>query len=114
MIRKPTCCSGPREILIPIRRPRPARRQSLHERHPGFEPDSGKLKWFYQVTPHDTPDWDANAPLLLVDTKYRRRDRKLLLRADKNGFFYVLDRTDGHVVLASKFVQRELGQRHRR
>jgi PQQ-dependent dehydrogenase (methanol/ethanol family) len=70
-----------------------------------LNPDTGKLKWFYQVTPHDVHDWDATAPLVLVDARYQGRDRKLLLHADKNGFFYVLDRTDGHVLLAKKFVR---------
>ena len=70
-----------------------------------LDPDDGRLKWFYQVTPHDVHDWDANAPLVLLDTKYQGQDRKLLLHADKNGFFYVLDRTDGHVLLAKKFVR---------
>jgi PQQ-dependent dehydrogenase (methanol/ethanol family) len=70
-----------------------------------LNPDTGKLKWYYQVTPHDVFDWDANAPLVLVDTKYQGSDRKLLLHANKNGFFYVLDRTDGHVLLARNFVR---------
>jgi len=70
-----------------------------------LHPDTGKLKWYYQVTPHDVDDWDANAPLVLVDMNYLGKDRKLLLHADKNGFFYVLDRTDGHVLLARNFVR---------
>lgn len=70
-----------------------------------LNPDTGKLKWHYQVTPHDVYDWDANAPLVLVDTNYQGSQRKLLLHADKNGFFYVLDRTDGHVLLARNFVR---------
>jgi len=70
-----------------------------------LNPDTGKLKWHYQVTPHDVYDWDANAPLVLVDTKYQGSDRRLLLHANKNGFFYVLDRTDGHVLLARNFVR---------
>ena len=70
-----------------------------------LNPDNGKLKWYYQVTPHDVRDWDANAPLVLVDTKIQGRERKLLLHADKNGFFYVLDRTNGHVLLAKPFVR---------
>ncbi len=70
-----------------------------------LNPDTGKLKWFYQVTPHDVHDWDATAPLVLVDTAYRGEPRKLLLHADKNGFFYVLDRTDGHVLTAQPFVK---------
>jgi PQQ-dependent dehydrogenase (methanol/ethanol family) len=70
-----------------------------------LQPDTGKLKWFYQVTPHDVNDWDANAPLVLVDAKFQGSDRKLLLHADKNGFFYVLDRTNGRLLLAKNFVR---------
>ncbi|MGH9326110.1 MAG: PQQ-binding-like beta-propeller repeat protein [Terriglobia bacterium] len=70
-----------------------------------LNPETGKLKWYYQVTPHDTHDWDATAPLLLVDAKYDGKQRKLLLFTNKNGFFYVFDRTDGHVLLAKPFVR---------
>lgn len=70
-----------------------------------LDPGNGNLKWFYQVTPHDVHDWDATAPLVLVDTEYLGQERKLLLHADKNGFFYVLDRTSGHVLLAKPFVR---------
>ncbi len=70
-----------------------------------LNPANGALKWFYQVTPHDVHDWDATAPLALVDTKYQGRQRKLLLFTNKNGFFYVLDRTNGHVLLAKPFVR---------
>ena len=69
-----------------------------------LDPDSGKLKWFYQVTPHDVHDWDATAPVVLVDSVYQGQDRKLLLYANKNGFFYVFDRTNGRVLLAKPFV----------
>lgn len=69
-----------------------------------LNPDTGALKWHYQVTPHDIHDWDSTAPLVLVDTTYQGQDRKLLLHADKNGFFYVLDRTNGQLLHASKFV----------
>jgi PQQ-dependent dehydrogenase (methanol/ethanol family) len=70
-----------------------------------LNPDTGKLKWFYQVTPHDVHDWDANAPLILIDAEYRGQPQKLLLFSNKNGFFYVLDRTNGHVLLAKPFVR---------
>lgn len=70
-----------------------------------LNPESGKLKWFYQVTPHDVEDWDTTAPLVLVDTIYHGEQRKLLLHVDKNGFFYVLDRTNGHVLLAKPAVR---------
>jgi len=71
-----------------------------------LDPASGALKWYYQFTPHDVHDWDATEPNVLVDTAYRGQDRKLLLHADRNGFFYVLDRTDGKLLLAEKFVRR--------
>ncbi len=70
-----------------------------------LNPADGKLKWFYQVTPHDVEDWDTTAPLVLVDTVYRGEPRKLLMHVDKNGFFYVLDRTNGHVLLAKPAVR---------
>jgi PQQ-dependent dehydrogenase (methanol/ethanol family) len=71
-----------------------------------LDPATGKLKWYYQFTPHDVRDWDANEPNVLVNTTYRGQERKLLLHADRNGFFYVFDRTDGKLLLAEKFVRR--------
>ena len=71
-----------------------------------LDPATGDLKWHYQFTPHDIHDWDATEPNVLVDTKFKGQDRKLLLHADRNGFFYVLDRTNGKVLLADKFVKR--------
>ncbi|MBI1899407.1 MAG: PQQ-binding-like beta-propeller repeat protein [Acidobacteria bacterium] len=71
-----------------------------------LDPATGKLKWYYQFTPHDVHDWDATEPNVLVDAKYRGQDRKLLLHADRNGFFYVFDRTDGRLLLAEKFMRR--------
>jgi PQQ-dependent dehydrogenase (methanol/ethanol family) len=71
-----------------------------------LDPATGKLKWYYQFTPHDTHDWDATEPNVLVNTKFGGRDRKLLLHADRNGFYYVFDRTDGHLLVAQKFVKR--------
>jgi PQQ-dependent dehydrogenase (methanol/ethanol family) len=71
-----------------------------------LDPATGKLKWYYQFTPHDVRDWDANEPNVLVDTTYRGQARKLLLHADRNGFFYVFDRTNGQLLLAEKFIRR--------
>jgi PQQ-dependent dehydrogenase (methanol/ethanol family) len=71
-----------------------------------LNPDTGKLKWYYQFTPHDVHVWDATETPVLVNTKYRGQDRKLLLQANRNGFFYVLDRTNGQILLAEKFVRR--------
>ena len=57
------------------------------------------MKWYYQFTPHDTHDWDAVQPMLLVDEMWQGKPRKLLMHGDRNGMFYVLDRTNGEVLL---------------
>jgi glucose dehydrogenase len=67
---------------------------------------TGDLKWHYQFTPHDLKDRDATEPNVLVDTMYQGKPSKLLLHADRNGFFYVLDRTNGKVLLAKPFLRR--------
>ena len=67
---------------------------------------TGDLKWYYQFTPHDLKDRDATEPNVLVDIDYKGKPSKLLLHADRNGFFYVLDRTDGKVLLAKPFLRR--------
>jgi alcohol dehydrogenase (cytochrome c) len=67
---------------------------------------TGKLKWYYQFTPHDVWDWDAQEPPVLVDTQWEGQPRKLLVQANRNGFFYVLDRTNGKLLLARPFVQK--------
>jgi PQQ-dependent dehydrogenase (methanol/ethanol family) len=71
-----------------------------------LDPATGNRKWYYQFTPHDTHDWDATEPNVLVDATYRGQPRKLLLHADRNGFFYVFDRTDGELLLAKPFLHR--------
>jgi alcohol dehydrogenase (cytochrome c) len=62
---------------------------------------TGQMKWYFQFTPHDTHDWDANEPIILLDEPWEGRQRKLLVHADINGFFFVLDRTDGKMLLAT-------------
>jgi len=71
-----------------------------------LKPDAGELKWHYQFTPHDTHDWDAGQTPMVVDTHYRGQDRKLLIQANRNGFIYVFDRTNGELLLAEKFVDK--------
>ena len=71
-----------------------------------LDPHTGGLKWHYQFTPHDVRDRDATEPPVLVDAAYRGKPRKLLLHADRNGFFYVLDRTSGELLLATPFLRR--------
>lgn len=67
---------------------------------------TGKLKWYYQFTPHDLFDWDAGQTPLLVNRRYRGEDKKLLIQANRNGFLYVFDRVNGKLLLGEKFVDR--------
>jgi len=67
---------------------------------------TGKLLWYYQFTPHDLHDWDANEPIVLVTANWRGQDRKLLLHANRNGFLYVLDRTLQRPVMATRMVDK--------
>jgi alcohol dehydrogenase (cytochrome c) len=70
-----------------------------------LERRTGRLKWYYQFTPHDLWDWDATQTSVLVDADWQGRARKLLLHASRNGFFYVFDRADGTLLLAKPFVR---------
>jgi alcohol dehydrogenase (cytochrome c) len=67
---------------------------------------TGRLKWHFQATPHDEWDWDAVQPLVLVDANWEGQPRKLLLQANRNGFFYVLDRIEGKLLLAKPLVKK--------
>jgi PQQ-dependent dehydrogenase (methanol/ethanol family) len=71
-----------------------------------LDPKTGKLRWHFQFTPHDLHDWDAVQPAVLVDAMFQGRQRKLLLHADRNGFYYVLDRTNGELLLAKAFARK--------
>jgi alcohol dehydrogenase (cytochrome c) len=66
---------------------------------------TGKLKWHYQFTPHDLWDWDSTETSVLVDAPWQGQVRKLMLHADRNGFYYVFDRTDGKLLLAKQFLK---------
>jgi alcohol dehydrogenase (cytochrome c) len=71
-----------------------------------LDPETGRLKWYFQYTPHDVWDWDAQQPAVLVDADWEGAPRKLLLHANRNGFFYVLDRTNGKLLRAKPFVKK--------
>jgi alcohol dehydrogenase (cytochrome c) len=71
-----------------------------------IDPNSGKLKWYFQFTPHDVYDYDANETPVLFDSEENGALRHLLLQADRNGFFYVLDRTDGKFLRATPFLEK--------
>jgi alcohol dehydrogenase (cytochrome c) len=72
-----------------------------------LDPDTGKLKWHFQFTPHDLYDYDATETAVLVDTSYKGTPRKLLIEANRNGFLYVLDRTDGKFLSATQFALKQ-------
>jgi alcohol dehydrogenase (cytochrome c) len=71
-----------------------------------LNPDTGKMKWHFQFTPHDLYDYDATETAVLIDGKYQGTPRKLLVEANRNGFLYVLDRTDGKFLSAVPFVKK--------
>lgn len=67
---------------------------------------TGKLLWYFQYTPHDLHDWDANEPIVLVNAMWKGQERKLLLHANRNGFLYVLDRITGKPLMATRMVDK--------
>ena len=71
-----------------------------------LDPDTGKLKWYFQFTPHDLYDYDATETPVLLDAEENGTIRHLLVQANRNGFFYVLDRTNGKFLRATPFVEK--------
>ncbi|MGA9543986.1 MAG: PQQ-dependent dehydrogenase, methanol/ethanol family [Candidatus Sulfotelmatobacter sp.] len=71
-----------------------------------LDPDTGKLKWYFQFTPHDLFDYDAVETPMLIDTNFQGAPRKLLVEANRNGYIYVLDRTNGEFLSAAPFVEK--------
>jgi alcohol dehydrogenase (cytochrome c) len=69
-----------------------------------LDPDTGKLRWHFQFTPADAHDWDATEIPMLLDLEIDGQPRKLLAHANRNGFYYLLDRTDGKFLLAKPFA----------
>ena len=84
-------------------------------RHPGdnlytasvlaLDPQSGKTKWHFQFSPNDLYDFDAVADMVLANLDIGGKPTKALLNANRNGFFYVLDRTNGKLIAANKFIK---------
>jgi PQQ-dependent dehydrogenase (methanol/ethanol family) len=69
------------------------------------KPDTGELKWYYQMVPGDSWDFDSVQQLMLVDVTINGRPRKVIMQANKNGFYYVLDRLSGAFISAQPFAQ---------
>jgi alcohol dehydrogenase (cytochrome c) len=70
-----------------------------------LDPKTGKVKWHYQFTPNDPFDYDSVAEMVLADIKVDGRPTKVVMDANRNGFFYVLDRTNGKLLAANKYVK---------
>ena len=70
-----------------------------------LDADTGKLKWHYQFSPHDEFDYDAVQIPVLADLRWQGSPRKVMLFANRNGFFYVLDRSTGKFLLGKPFVR---------
>ena len=70
-----------------------------------LDPNDGTLRWYFQFTPHDLHDWDAQQTSMVVDAMFEGNPRQLLIQASRNGFFYVLDRITGELLLATPFVK---------
>ena len=70
-----------------------------------LDADTGKLKWYYQFTPHDEFDWDSVQVPILANIEFNGKPTKAMLWANRNGFFYVLDRTSGKFLLGKAFVK---------
>ena len=69
-----------------------------------LDPDTGQYMWHYQETPGDNWDFTSTQPMILADLKIDGKPRKVILHAPKNGFFFVIDRTDGKLISAKNFV----------
>jgi alcohol dehydrogenase (cytochrome c) len=78
-----------------------------------LDADTGKLKWHYQFTPHDLHDWDSNHIPVLADLTIGGRARKVVMVANRNGFFYTLDRATGELLVGKPYTgtqwAREIG-----
>ena len=78
-----------------------------------IDADTGILQWHYQFTPHDINDWDSNHVPVQADIMWEGRPRKVVMVANRNGFFYVLDRETGELLLGKPFTDttwaREIG-----
>jgi alcohol dehydrogenase (cytochrome c) len=70
-----------------------------------IDADTGKIRWHYQFTPHDVHDWDSTQVPILADITVAGQPRKVLMTANRNGFYYTLDRTNGKLIVGKPFVQ---------
>ncbi len=69
-----------------------------------LNPDSGKLVWYFQPSPHDVHDWDAVQTPVLIDADFKGKKRRLLAQASRNGYYFLLDRTNGEHLVTAPFI----------
>lgn len=70
-----------------------------------LDPETGEIKWYFQFTPHDVWDYDGNTGMFLVDVKRSGESVKALAQPNRNGFMYVMDRTDGKFLHGAQYVE---------
>jgi PQQ-dependent dehydrogenase (methanol/ethanol family) len=70
-----------------------------------LDPATGRIKWYFQFTPHDTHDWDSSETPVILDATFQGKPRKLLIQANRNAFYYVLDRETGEFLLGKPFTR---------
>jgi len=75
-----------------------------------LDADTGKLKWYFQFSPHETHDWDSAEPPILFDATLKGKPRKLVALANRNGFYYVLDRVSGEFLVGVPYVKQTWAQ----
>jgi alcohol dehydrogenase (cytochrome c) len=76
-----------------------------------LNPDTGKMAWYFQPNPHDSHDWDAVQTPVLFDGEIKGQKRKLLAQASRNGWFFVLDRTNGKAIVSTPFAKQNWASR---
>jgi alcohol dehydrogenase (cytochrome c) len=76
-----------------------------------LDPDTGALRWHFQFSPHDVHDWDAAQVPVLAEIPIDGRSRQVLMTANRNGFFYVLDRASGKFLRGSPFARQDWADR---
>lgn len=70
-----------------------------------LNPNDGKMKWYFQVSPHDTHDYDAVQTPVLIDGEYNGKPRKMLAQASRNGFYFLLDRETGERLVTQPYIK---------
>ncbi|MBM4184935.1 MAG: PQQ-dependent dehydrogenase, methanol/ethanol family [Gemmatimonadetes bacterium] len=75
-----------------------------------FDADTGEIRWYFQFTPHDTHDWDSNEIPVLLDLEWQGRPRQLVVMANRNAFYYVLDRVTGEFLHGQEYSKQTWAQ----